>query len=831
MTEAAANTRLVRVFNFISRWSIYLLFLLIPIFFLPWTTEIFEINKQIALVVLTALATMAWLGGMVAGKQLLFKGGWLNVFPLLFFGGILISSSFSLAGYQSWVGQAAQEYTSFLTLTSFLLLFFVLMNAPQAKNQQRNILTALFISAGLTGLVTVLSMLKIVSLPFEFAQARGFNTLGTINSFGLFMMTVMFVGLAMWSVAELAPKKIGGVLWKILVVLISAITLLILAAVDFWIFWALAIAGVVLIVTFNFVSTKRFPSPKRFVLPMAVFLVSLLLLFFPTPFKPGVPVVVTPSYTTSWNIAKQVLSHDGTRLLFGSGPGTFTFDYDQFKPVQINQTYFWNVRFDRSKSHALTALATFGVFTSAVAMLFFLLLALKALERLLFEKDHEAWKMTFVIFTGWSMLALEHLLYSSNLTLHFLFWGFSGLLASQVMGKTWNKKFAQAPKAALIASFLFVILAVGVMAGVFISQKRYSAELAFARAVQLDEAQAPLSQVISELVRATQANGLSDVYYRNLSTALLLQAGNVIQSAQGEELTKEQIQQVNALVAASVSAANTATQIEPNNVLNWAARGAIYREVMSFVENAEDYAAATLSQATLLEPANPGHYTSLGQIHLQVAERAGSLKTNEDEELAKAAAQAEAQELALAEQAFNAAVQLKPDYAPAYYYLAAVYERQGRLAEEATILAALYQNEPTNVGLGFELAILLLRMQELEAAKTVFESVLNLSPDYSNARWFLASVYELQGNPQKALEQVEKVANLNPDNQLVAKRLERMRAGEITTFIPGPVEAGELSATDVEGGEVTDAELPEGAEAQIEEIAAEVEAVEPAPAF
>ena len=36
---------------------------------------------------------------------------------------------------------------------------------------------------------------------------------------------------------------------------------------------------------------------------------------------------------------------------------------------------------------------------------------------------------------------------------------------------------------------------------------------------------------------------------------------------------------------------------------------------------------------------------------------------------------------------------------------------------------------------------------------------------------------------------------LNPENELVAKRLERMQAGENTTQIPEPVEAGEISAT------------------------------------
>ena len=80
---------------------------------------------------------------------------------------------------------------------------------------------------------------------------------------------------------------------------------------------------------------------------------------------------------------------------------------------------------------------------------------------------------------------------------------------------------------------------------------------------------------------------------------------------------------------------------------------------------------------------------------------------------------------------------------------------------------------------------------------------MGLNENYSNARWYLASMYEINGDLSAALAQIEKVAEANPDNELVAERLAQLRAGNSTTSIPAPVEEGEESATEVEEGEVT----------------------------
>ena len=295
-------------------------------------------------------------------------------------------------------------------------------------------------------------------------------------------------------------------------------------------------------------------------------------------------------------------------------------------------------------------------------------------------------------------------------------------------------------------------------------------------------------------------NPLSDIYYRNLSSALLTQARRTIASAKGTDLTADQKVSVTNSVSMAVNAAKAATDSEPNNVDNWVVRGSIYRDVMTFVANAEDFAAATFQQAIVLEPGNPSHQVNLGRVYLSVAERATQMKGAENAELATTAAKSEADNLALAEQALLKAIQLKPDYALAHYYLAAAYERQGRLADAATRLAALRGVSPSDTGLGFQLSMLYIRLEKFDLAQAELERVVALSPDYSNALWYLGALYEKAGKMPLAIAAITHVRDLNPNNAAVATRLDELVNGKSDASIPVPVEEGVDGATDVTTG-------------------------------
>ncbi|MBI4435484.1 hypothetical protein HY630_02335 [Candidatus Uhrbacteria bacterium] len=807
------------LFGRVTRWATYLLFFLVPVFFLPWTTSILEHNKQLLFVVLTGFGLLAWLGQMVMSKQFSFKSGWLNLVPGLYFVAVLIASITSFAGYQTWVGQSSSEYTSFLSIALFVVLFFMLLNTASETLLQRNVLTALFLSAALSGVVTLLGMFNFLHLPFAFAQSNGFNTVGTMNGFVSFMSVMMIVGLAMWLVSQQGRDRViqlgsSGAFLRVLIVIVTVVNLVGLIALDFWVFWLINILGVLLLGTFVFIQSQEFPNPRRFALPLVVLFVSVLLLFLPSPLRLNLPVVVSPSYGASFDITKAALSSSTSNLLFGTGPGTYLYDYLAYKPVTVNTSQFWSLRFDRAKSELLTSMATVGVVGSVLWLVLMVWVAVKAIGRLVFERDHEEWKMTYVMFVGWAVLFLTHLLYSSNFTMTFLLWGFTGLLASQVCLKTWKSDFSSSPRLGLGTSFAFAIVAVAVVASLFITGSRYAAEVSFAKAVEIDRSETgTIDEVIAQLNRAVTFNGLSDVYQRNLSSAYLVKAREVVAATAGkEERTAEETQAIVDTVTASINAAARASAIEPNYVSNWVVRGSIYRDLMSFAQGAEDLAVQSFQNALQLEPKNPVHPTNVGRVYLAVADRARNLKNAEDAELAAQATQQETTLLAGAEQSFLAAIALKSDYLPAHYYLAATYERQGKLEQAAARLVALRNNNPADIGLAFQLSQMLIRLQRYDIAKQELERIVGLSPQYSNALWYLASLYEIDGEQAKAIQAIQKVVEINPDNEMAKTRLERLEAGETTTVIPEPIQSGQEGATQVDEGEVV--EEPEVAEGE-----------------
>lgn len=800
------------MFQKLTEWSSYALFFLLPLFFLPWTTSVLEQNKQLLLVVLAMLALVAWLGQMVLTKRLTFRSGWLNLVPGLFLIAVLISSATSYAGYQTWVGQSAQEYMSFLSVAMYVVVFYTLMNGVGATNTQRNLLFALLLSASISGLFAVLGMLNIVHLPFDFAQSRGFNTIGTINGLITFLSTVMFIGLAMWLVSQqgrdrVIPLGTLGTVMRGLIVSVTVFNLFALILIDFWVFWVINIFGVLLLAVFGFIQSQEFPDPKRFALPLGVLLISLLLLFLPTPLRLQVPAVVSPTYATSWDITKQALNTNSSNMLFGTGPGTYMHDYLVYKPQSVNASQFWSVRFDRAKSSVMTMLASYGVVGTALWLGLMVWVAIKAIGRLIFEREHEEWKMTYVFFVGWTVLFLSHLLYSSNLTLQFMLWALTGVLASQVVKKMWNSDFGRSPKLGLATSFVFVLLAVGVLGSLFVTSQRFAAEVAFAKGVRADRADEPIQTIVEHLDRAVKLNGFSDTYYRNLAAAQLANARNTLLiyrlGAGGKELTTEQTQEVNTQVIAAVNAATRATEIEPNFVSNWVIRGSIYRDLMSFAQGAEDLAAQMFLNAIRLEPNNPIHRVNLGRVYLTIADRARALKSAEDKELARTATQQETSLLQTAETTFNSAVELKRDYLPAHYYLAAVFERQGRLQEAAARMAAIRNQNPADIGVAFQLSQMLIRLKNYELATSELERIVGLNPNHSNALWYLASMYEINDQLDKAVVLVEKVLEFNPDNEAAKKRLAQMKSGIVTTPLPSPIEE-EVGQTEVPEGEIVE---------------------------
>lgn len=577
---------------------------------------------------------------------------------------------------------------------------------------------------------------------------------------------------------------------RALVLLLSLSTLSYLILVDYWVLWTVLLIGLGAMFAFVLARAEEFPDVGRLTLPFFLTAFSLLFLFWlSSPVQIKVPVEVMPSFRGSTAIIWQEIRQSP---VFGDGPGTFTFAFASARPVDLNQTSFWDVRFDRPASFLFLLPAAYGIVGSLVWLAFILCVLIQSVRHVLRRRGEE-WVSLFVLGTAWVSLLAGLALYSANITLLFTFFALSGLLASHFMLEATPKQFGQAPRMGLILSFGFTLVSVAVVTLIFISGQRYVADLAFAKAVAADRNKGDLDTIVSLLDRAASMNRFDDVYYRNLSQALVLRLGKELAAVKDVQALKpEEVKRLQDLTAASVNASVRATVLSPQNSQNWLLSGSVYRELIPLrVTGAAESAVQAYGHAVALEPNSPLPLTELGRAYVAAAQVFQQMTGVKEEAAKKQAQEGMDKNLALAIEQFNKAVVLKPDYSPAHYQLASIYAQQGKLDEAIGKMESVAKYNDTDVGVAFQLGLLYLRRANKDdqgRAQAALEFAVKLSPSYSNARWFLASIYEQQGKLDKTLEQIQKVAELNPGNELVKSRLERLQKGVLSKTIPPPLE-------------------------------------------
>ena len=168
-----------------------------------------------------------------------------------------------------------------------------------------------------------------------------------------------------------------------------------------------------------------------------------------------------------------------------------------------------------------------------------------------------------------------------------------------------------------------------------------------------------------------------DVYYRVFSQTNLSLANSLASSVpKGASPSAQTQQTIYTLVQQSISAARQATTVSPQNSIDWQNLSAIYRSLIGFGQNADQFAILTQQQAIQLDPVNPQNYVTLGGIYYQLGQWDN------------------------AQQQFQQAITLKPDFANAYYNLGHVLiqkaDLKGALAELQTV-KSLVTNDPTSL--------------------------------------------------------------------------------------------------------------------------------------
>ena len=767
----------------IARAAVYFLVFLLPIFFLPFTANVLDFNKQALLLFLVFVSLICWLGSCLISNRLEVNISFLNlpVLALLLISGI--STIFSLSRYGSFWGWPLAVSPSFISLLGLVILYFLIANLFK-RDEIPFLFLTLFLSGFLTALYFIFQLFGKFILPFDFTKTVSFNTIGAINSLAIYFSLLLILLLPLFFFVSRFFRVILGI--------IGVVLLVSLFLINFKTAWLIFLAGLVVLFVFAVVNLRRTGRSDFITLTMALLIIASLLLFFrfPLPGVPQIPAELSPSQGASFNILKHLPVKS---LILGSGPGTFIYDWSKYKSLGVNQSVFWSVRFGQASSEILDRLIASGIL--GILAFFFLIFIffklifgflLKKMESRLVKEGRSPsrqetlnWFLVWGILAGFTGLIVAFFLYSANLSIFFFFWLIVGCLALLEKGRRKIFDFSASSAGALSFSFFFIlILILGIGLFILYGQK-YAAEVRYYQGLQAwQKGNASLS--INYIARAANLNPKTDIYWRNLSQVYLVRLNEVLSDANLSQ--EEKNNQAQAIIASSINSVTQATVAEPNNAANWSTRGFVYRNMLGVLGGADEWAIKSYQKAAELEPNNPDIFTEMGRVYLA-----------ESDILAQQEKEKESSEnLKLAQENFEKAINLKSDYAPAHFQIAMIHVREGKIQDAISKLEETQQVAPSDTGLAFQLGVLHYNVNQFDKAKAQFERAVLLDPNYSNARYFLGLVYDRQGNKNGAIEQFEKVAQLNPDNQDIQKILSNLRAGKsaLEGVVPGqpPVE-------------------------------------------
>jgi len=743
-------------FGKLNKIPLYLFLFLIPILFLPFTSNVSDFPKQVLASILILLSLIGWLGkGICAGKLILRGNKIFYLSLILIFLSLLLSSVFSILGGISFFGYLSDITDSFLTILLFLISTFLFINSFETETEFLPFLFFLLLSGAVAGIFNLLQIYKIFILPFDFAKNSSFNTIGTPNSFAILGAVFLPISLILTFSSKGYLRTILG--------LTSFIFFANVVLTNFKTAWMVLVVCILVLFIFGFGKEKKIKVSFALLLMIGL-IFSFFFYFFPLslPGFPNLSPEVSLSFNSEILILKGVFGEGIKNLILGTGPGTFIFDYSKYRSPLLNQTIFWGTRFANGNSSFFDWLLTKGVLGGASLIFFYLLITYSVFKHFSKNKDKNLIEIKLGLSSGILGLICASFFYSFNFTLYFVFWFLASVLFFSFSSKTTEIKIDSSSRTILTNGILmlFIIFTLGLN---FFQGQKYFAEVKYLKGIEAFRA-GDVEKAINLLQQATGLNPSLDIYWRDLSQLFLAKTNLISQNLNLPSEEKRRL--TNLAIVEGAQAINQATNILPIDVANWNVRGFFYRNLVG-VEGAGDISLASYQKAIELEPTSPFAYGEKGRIHILMAQDF-SQKGKTDKAL---------ESLGLAFESLKTAINLKPDYAPAHYLLAVVYDQQGKVEEAISKLEETQIITPQDSGVAFQLGLLYWRKDKIKEARQQFEKAVILNPNYSNAGYMLGLVYDKDGEKEKAKKEFEKLITLNPQNEQLRKILENLEKG------------------------------------------------------
>lgn len=740
--------------NWIIKICLYLLVFLLPLFWLPFSFEAFEFNKQYLLFFLVSIAFFAWLAKMVlVDKEIRFKRRPLDIFVLAFLFIAILSTIFSVDKGSSLFGFYGKFSDGLVGLLSLAILYFLITNNVGYKISIDGIVKVFLASISLVVLLSYFSIFSLwqrIGLIGLIGQIGLIGPMGPIGLIGqssleglavfLAVATVLLTGLIIsQNRGELKAAK-GALLLAILGLLII---------IDFGPAWVVLLVSLSLFLVLAIGKRIFREKANKLLLPLFLVLVAVIFLVSTTNF-PGrlaLPQERILGQGISWATAFGGASENIKAVFLGSGIGTFHYDFAKFKPATFNLSPFWQLRFDRPGSHLAEILGTMGFLglISYLALIGIFLLVSWFLIKIGGQKSQIINSQYLPLLMTFVALVVSQFVYYQNTTLAFAFWLVLGLTAV-----SWERpiselsfSFKNFPELNLVATALLIVIGLTIATFYYFAQQFYRADIVYGQSQKM----ALGSERRALLEKAVKMNPYFPQYQIILARSYLQE----IQNEMRKPVESQDLLVLQANIAKAIETARRAVDRAPRQVAAVETQAMVYRDIRLAVAGSLDWAIKSFEKAILLEPANPVLRTELGKLYLEV------------------------DEIEKAKEQFGRAKELKPDYFDALIQEALVFERENNLAEAIRRMEKLSQDFPLEREISFQLGRLYFNAGRTEEAISQLKKVVEVFPNHSNALYSLGAAYQRKGEKEKAREYFEKVLELNPGNQDIINKLKELQ--------------------------------------------------------
>jgi len=639
---------------------------LVPIFFLPFSSEFYSFNKLALIIVSTITLLILWGVKTIKGEKLeiIKSPADRSLMALLVI--TILATIFSVSKVDSIFGQQGR----WLGIGAFVIMivYFYLSTPAFKDSKMTKLAVRLFLlSSTISSLIAIFSYYRIFIGQSPFVRFQNFTLTGSVKDAVLLAVISVILSIVA-SMYEKTPAI------KISLFVATAINIFLVAITGTVLGWVLLVLGLALVLFFSNPANISRNRNSLFIQTVGIIAPILALVLIPGTRK----ILVDNNYIgemtlplrESWAITTSTIRD---YPMLATGPGTFHLNFSRFKPLSLNNTIYWSNAFDKPFNEFFNSLSTIGIVGTTAGVIFAIALisfalrskSIKDEEGLVnissillllvvasFVLNHATIISVFIMFLFTSMLIGAHL--STNpdsfrmvkpVSLEVTGLASISSPEDQTVITGQYTKFILAIPAFLLAGYMG-----------YVSYRTYAGEYYMRRSLN-DISSGNIAGAYQNQINALRFNPKRDSYYDAFSK-INMTIAIALASKDPAELTDKDRQDIQALISQALQNSKISTeQINPLNVANWQTRAQIYQNLINVAQNAFEWSISAYNTAIQLDPVNPALRLNLGGVYFAAGDY-----------------------LSAANQ-FRQAVTLKQDYANARYNFALSLVALGELAQ------------------------------------------------------------------------------------------------------------------------------------------------------